>query len=563
MALFAAATLLGGLGEAFLLYLVVRLAAALAAGDATLDLALGPVTVDGMTPGQVFAVALAVLGLLAVLAVVAASTAAGMSMTALTRARQRTFAAFLASSWEVQSAEREGHLQELLTTHVKKVAQAVMVVTDGLTASLSFSAFIVSAVLISPVAASTILLGVVALYLVLRPVTRLTRASSRAHASANTGYAVSVTQAVSLAREIRVFGAADTVRDRLAAEAEEVARSGFTTRLLGKLTPKLYQIAALLLVVLGMLGVHLAGVGQVATLGAVVLLLVRALTYSQELQASIQQAHEMAPYLDALAAQEEVYVANPVPSGDAALEPVRTLSLRDAWFAYEPGVPVLRGVSFYVDAGETIGIVGPSGGGKSTLVQVLLGLRSPQRGGYLVNGRPAEAYSLPSWFEQFVLVPQDNRLLQGTVADNIRFHRGGLDDAAVEAAARAAHLHDDIAALPRGYGTAIGPGAADLSGGQRQRLGLARALAGRPSVLVLDEPTSALDMRSEALVQETLDELRGQLTMFIVAHRVSTLRRCDRIMVLHGGVIEAFDAPQALLRSNGFYQEVHRLASLR
>jgi ABC-type multidrug transport system fused ATPase/permease subunit len=210
-----------------------------------------------------------------------------------------------------------------------------------------------------------------------------------------------------------------------------------------------------------------------------------------------------------------------------------------------------------------VGIVGPSGGGKSTLVQVLLGLRSPQRGDYLVNGRPAADHDLATWFGQFVLVPQDNRLLRGTIADNIRFHRPHLDDDAVEQAARAAHLHDDVVALPEGYRTPVGAGATDLSGGQRQRLGLARALAGRPSVLVLDEPTSALDMRSEALVQETLEDLRGRLTMFIVAHRVTTLGRCDRIMVLRGGAIEDFDAPDELLRSNDFFREVHRLSALR
>lgn len=408
--------------------------------------------------------------------------------------------------------------------------------------------------------ALTILIGVVALYLVLRPVTRITRTTSRTHSRANAGYAVGVTHTVGLAREIRVFGAAPVVRDQMAAQAEEVARSGFTTRMLGKLTPRLYQFAALLLVVVGLWGVYLADVGEVASLGAVVLLLVRALTYSQDLQASIQQAGEVAPYLEALDRQNEVYLASPVASGTELLAPVDHLVVRDVDFDYEPATPVLRGVSFEVAAGETIGIVGPSGGGKSTLVQILLGLRAPQSGEYLVNGRPAAEHDLSSWFEQFTLVPQDNRLLSGTVADNIRFHRA-LDDEAVERAARAAHIHDDIVALALGYETPLGSGATDLSGGQRQRLGLARALAGRPSVLVLDEPTSALDMRSEALVQETLAELHGELTLFIVAHRLSTLSRCGRIMVLDGGRIDAFDTPEELQRSNAFFREMTRLSA--
>jgi ATP-binding cassette, subfamily B, bacterial len=562
MALFTSTTLIGGLGEAFLLYLVVRVATAMAAGQDAVTIEIGPLAVDQVSIGQLFLTALVLVAVLVLLATIAATVAARMSMAALVRARRQTFDAFISSSWALQSREREGHLQELLTTHVKKLSQAVIVATDGITASVSFTAFIVSAIVISPVAAVTILAGVVVLYLALRPITRLTRTSSRQHSFGNTGYSMSVSQAVAMAREIRAFDVGDTFRNALGAEAEAVAVSGFRTRLLAKLTPRLYQQVALLLVVVAMAGVWLADIGEMAELGAVVLLLVRALTYSQDLQTAIQQANEMAPYLERLEEQEELYRAHPVRFGAGELGRVEDVRFRQVTFAYEPGRPVLSGISFSVDAGETIGIVGPSGSGKSTLVQVLLGLRSPDEGEYLVNGRPAESYRLDSWFRQFVLVPQDNRLLTATVAENIRFHRGHVRPDDVRRAARLAHLDAEIEALPAGYDTTVGSGWMDLSGGQRQRLGLARALAGDPSVLVLDEPTSALDMRSEALVQETLEELQGRLMLFIVAHRVTTLSRCDRIMVLRDGVVDDFDTPDALLRANAFFREVTRLSAI-
>jgi ATP-binding cassette, subfamily B, bacterial len=139
------------------------------------------------------------------------------------------------------------------------------------------------------------------------------------------------------------------------------------------------------------------------------------------------------------------------------------------------------------------------------------------------------------------------------VGDNIRFFRE-IDDRAVERAARLAHIHDDIVAWPAGYDTVIGQRADGVSGGQRQRICLARALAGDPQVLVLDEPTSALDARSEHLIQQSLAELRGRLTMFVVSHRLSMLRGCERVIVLGDGRVEAFEASTSLERANAFYR---------
>ena len=138
-----------------------------------------------------------------------------------------------------------------------------------------------------------------------------------------------------------------------------------------------------------------------------------------------------------------------------------------------------------------------------------------------------------------------------------------LSDEAVEQAARLAQLHNDIVTWPKGYDTEVGERGGAVSGGQRQRIVLARALAERPDVLILDEPTSALDMKSESLVQETLEGLKGTSTMFIIAHRLSTLNACDRIMVLKDGEIQAFGASEALRQSNEFFSEAVRLSQLR
>jgi ATP-binding cassette, subfamily B, bacterial len=190
----------------------------------------------------------------------------------------------------------------------------------------------------------------------------------------------------------------------------------------------------------------------------------------------------------------------------------------------------------------------------------LLRLRAPHQGRYLVNGTPAEEILRSDWHERVVYVPQEPRLLHASVAENIRFERELADDA-LEQAARLAHIHDEITGWANGYETLVGPRADAVSGGQKQRLCLARALAGKPEVLVLDEPTSALDPNSEALIGQSLSALKHELTLFIIAHRMSTLDICDRVMVIQDGKLMAFDTLDRLREHNSYYRSASAFAS--
>ena len=212
-------------------------------------------------------------------------------------------------------------------------------------------------------------------------------------------------------------------------------------------------------------------------------------------------------------------------------------------FGYDPLEPVLRDIDVDVTPGEVVGIVGPSGSGKSTLAQLLLGLREPTKGKVLADGREIASLAADEWARKVAAVPQRSQIIVGTIADNIRFMREGITDDDLLRAAKQAHLHDDIVAHTEGYDRRIGDGGSQLSGGQAQRLALARALAGSPEVLVLDEPTSALDAQSETLVRKTLEEIRGRTSIVIIAHRLTTLDICDRIIVLQDGRLVGFDSP--------------------
>ncbi len=231
-------------------------------------------------------------------------------------------------------------------------------------------------------------------------------------------------------------------------------------------------------------------------------------------------------------------------------------------FAYGRDAGGIENITLQIAPGEKIGIVGASGAGKSTLVKLLLRLHDPESGDLLANGRSARTTRLSDWYSRVGYVPQDVSTFNGTVAENIAFFRPGVTRDQLVRAAQRAHLHDEIMAFPNGYDTPVGERLGRLSGGQRQRLALARALVGDPDVLVLDEPTSALDMQSETLVQETIDELRGTLTLFVIAHRISTLSSCEKIVVLENGRVTALDSPDRVRETNDFFREATRLARL-
>ncbi|UBV43044.1 ABC transporter ATP-binding protein/permease [Deinococcus taeanensis] len=227
-------------------------------------------------------------------------------------------------------------------------------------------------------------------------------------------------------------------------------------------------------------------------------------------------------------------------------------------FAYE-GRAVLRDVTLDVPAGQVVALVGPSGAGKTTLVNLIPRFWDVTGGTLRVDGRDVREYALTDLRAQVGLVPQETLLFSGTVRENILYGRPGATDTDVEAAARAANAHEFITAFERGYDTVVGERGVKLSGGQRQRVAIARALLKDPRILILDEATSALDNESEALVQAALDRLMQGRTTFVIAHRLSTIRGADRILVMDGGRILE-DGPHAqLVATGGLYRDLYEL----
>lgn len=238
------------------------------------------------------------------------------------------------------------------------------------------------------------------------------------------------------------------------------------------------------------------------------------------------------------------------------------VEVRDAHFAYPGREQALAGLDLDIPRGAFVGIVGPSGSGKSTLVDLLCGFYAPDGGALLVDGVDLRMISPRSWRQQLGVVAQDNFLFSGTVRENLCLMRPDCPESALCEVVRLVGAEDFIEALPDGYDTRVGERGLTLSGGQRQRLALARVLLKEPRLLIMDEATSALDVASEEALQEGLERLRGHLTMVVIAHRLSTVRRADRIYVFARGRVVESGPHDALVGQDGLYAEMQRTAQV-
>lgn len=251
------------------------------------------------------------------------------------------------------------------------------------------------------------------------------------------------------------------------------------------------------------------------------------------------------------------------PGAPALPEIAGKVEIKNLHFHYREDQQVLKGLNISVEPGEMVALVGPSGAGKTTLVQLLHRFYDPVKGEILVDGKNIRDVQMTSYWRQIGLVPQETLLFGGTIEENIRFAKEGATLEEIQEAARSANAHPFIEECPDGYQTIVGEKGIRLSAGQRQRIAIARAILKNPHLLILDEATSSLDNESEKLIQEALERLMEGKTSFVIAHRLSTIHNADKILVMDKGRIVETGTHQELMEHKGLYQYLYNLKALQ
>ncbi|MEZ5818361.1 MAG: ABC transporter transmembrane domain-containing protein [Hyphomicrobiaceae bacterium] len=464
--------------------------------------------------------------------------------------------------------QRSGEIMSRITADTTQItAAAGSALSQAVRNTIMLCGALTMMVVTSPRLSGLVLIVIPAIVLPLvaygRSVRRLSRSAQDTLADA-AGYAA---EHLAAHRTMQAQTAEPVVTTRYQAAVERsfsAARSRFLAR--AGLTA-----LVILLVFSGIVGVMWYGAGlvisramSVGTLSQFVLYAVFAgssLAGLSEVWGAIQQAAGAAERLTELLAIKPV-IASPTAPVALPDPPQGRLQFENVSFRYDEGatLAVLDRVSFSVAPGETVAIVGPSGAGKSTILALTLRFFDPSEGRVLLDGVPLAAADLAAVRQRIALVPQDVALFADTVSENIRYGSPEASQADIERAAATAHAAVFIRALPQGYETALGERGVTLSGGQRQRIAIARAVLRDAPLLLLDEATSSLDAESEVAVQEALDALRRGRTTLIVAHRLSTVLRADRILVMDQGRIVEEGTHQALVARGGLYA---RLAELQ
>ncbi len=293
---------------------------------------------------------------------------------------------------------------------------------------------------------------------------------------------------------------------------------------------------------------------------AALYLIQKIFTYLESGQNALHSFSEMVPYAKNLVNFKKIsddYKEEKV-TGEKPLVFEKELAFNNVSFSYGEDSATLSNVSFVLPQGTTMGLIGPSGAGKTTVADILLRLFEPTTGSVTIDNEPIENIRIDEWRQYIGYVSQDVFLLNASISENIRFYSSNVSDADIEEAARKANIYDFVMSLPQGFNTAVGDRGVLLSGGQRQRIVLARALAKRPKLLILDEATSALDSESERLIQEAIRALHGSITVFVIAHRLSTIESVDTLLVLENGKITEKGSPKELYQNPDSYFAKYR-----
>lgn len=468
----------------------------------------------------------------------------------------RIFDSYFSSSWGFFIRSRAGQLANVLSVETHRAFIAFQTVCEFLAASLVAAFYIVLSFLISwPITLAGIVLCSGA-SLILKNFMERAHSYGLDISRVNEELQAYAFDTLATAKLLKSSATEEKVVDNMDALAERRVRLRYLSSINSALIPSIYQplVMAILALIIYFTLVHLQVDFAVVLVFAYIFS--RLSPYFSTLQLDYQQVLVNIPAVQEIDNTIALAASMAEVKGRTAINGLRRgIVFDDVSFAYQGGVPVLKNVNLEIKKGESVAIIGESGGGKTTLVDLLLGLFSPTQGRVLVDGIPLSRYDIPSWRKMVGYVSQDVFLFHNTIEANLRWMRPEATLEQVEAAARGAYAHEFILAMPTGYNTVVGDRGVKLSGGQRQRLALARMTLQNPEIIILDEPTSALDAESEARVQEVIGNLASDRTVIVISHRLSMLRNVERVYMLEAGKITEVEKGDELVSQLGRFKD--------
>lgn len=477
------------------------------------------------------------------------------------RRRLELVDSFIDAEWEAQDAVHDGRLVTFSLDFVNQSAHGLRDLAAFAKNVAGLVVFVGSALLVSWVATMAIATVTGLVFLLQSPIRKRARIYSAGYSECNVEISEELSTLERTARELNAYG----VGTAAAAHLRRVARRQRALRVrgdvIGALPSPLFRTAGLLVIVALIASTASARGMEIAALGVVILLLYRSLSYGQNLAGVHAKLIVLVPVLEQLDEEQSRYQNRKRPVDGLEIKTANSLRLREVSYTYPGSKTPALAASLDFAIGEIVGVVGPSGAGKSTLVDLLVGLRQPSSGVVEISDTSLTELSDKSRARLIALVPQAVSVIPASVSENVDFYRA-LDEKRIDDAVDTVGLRSLVSDLPEGMNTQIGTGSRSVSGGQVQRLGIARAIAGNPDFLIMDEPTSALDPGSEELVANLIGRHRGTVGVIVIAHRLSTLRHCDRVIVIEDGRVSGDDSLEDLRETSNYVQAAFELGSL-
>ena len=468
--------------------------------------------------------------------------------------RSGLFKQFLSANWPYLIKQKLGYLETVLMTDVPAGAVLLNQLSSALMIATGLSIYVLIAINISVnITLITLVFGG-GLFLVFKPLLYKIKVLGYKRAALQKETAHHVNENILGIKTVKTMFACGDVAAKGREHFHRLKDLAIRTALLKSIVTPIIQPVAVIFIVTVFAFSYKSPTFNLAALVAIVYLIEKMFTYVQQLQSTLHTLNDSVPHLRSVLSYEKKSLENAEDNGGTADFAFNDcLEFDNLDFSYDAKKNVLNNINFAIKKGEMVGLIGPSGVGKTTLVDLILRLFYPTNGQILLDGKNVSEINLSVWRKNIGYVCQDIFLMNDTIANNIRFYDNSITDAEIENTARMANIFDFIQSCPEKFNTVVGERGVLLSAGQRQRIVIARILARKPRLLILDEATSALDNESEVQVQKVIRDLKGKVTVFAIAHRLSTIADSDKLIVLENGRVTEQGSPQELLKNKNSY----------